>query len=110
MSGSVEGSLQEASVPLRHAVEILRQRPADDAAAKALVPELHELPSLMSTVTLLMSSFDLPRFAEVVRPSQGVRLVRVLQDADAELSAASDHLSQAASRLTAARQRLDTLT
>ena len=87
MSRSVEGALQEASLPLPHAVEILRHRPADHAAAKALVPELHELRSLMSTVTLLMSSFDLPRFAEVVRPSQGVRPVRVLQEADAELSA-----------------------
>jgi len=110
VSQSVEGSLQEASVPLRRAVEILRQRPVDDVAAKALVPEIHELRGLMSTVAILMSSYDLPQFADVIRPRQNVGLARALQKADAELSAASDHLNQAASRLTTARQRLATVT
>lgn len=110
MSESAEDSLQEASAALRRAVEVSRRRPADDVAAKALVAEFHELRTLMSTATLLMSSFGLPRFAGVIQSRTDANPGDVLDQADGELAAASDHLSQAAARLTAARQHLDSLT
>ena len=105
MPGSTEDSLQEASAALRAAVEVLRRRPADDVAAKSLVAEFHELRTLMSTVTLLTSSFGLPRFADVMHAERA----STLQEADSELSAASDHLSQAAAHLTTARKGLESL-
>ena len=114
MLGSAEDSLQEAGAALRRAVEVLRRRPVDDVAAKALVAEFHELRTVMSTATLLMQSFDLPRFAELVDPQElpadpDHGSAGVLEEADADLNAASDHLSRAAGCLTAARQKLDTL-
>lgn len=102
MSESAEDSLQEASAALRRAVEVLRRREVDDVAAKSLVAEFHELRSLMSTSALLMSSFGLSRYAD-----HGP--VDLLAEADADLSAASDHLNQAAASLTAARQKLGSL-
>jgi len=108
---TAEDSLQEAGAALRRAVEVLRRRPVDDLAAKALVGEFHELRTVMSTATLLMQSFGLPRFAELDRiqaePDQAS--VGLLEEADADLTAASDHLSRAAGCLTSARQKLDTL-
>ena len=112
MSESAEDSLQEAGAALRRAVEVLRRRPVDDLAAKALVAEFHELRTVMSTATLLMQSFDLPRFAQLVGtpPRQpDHEYVGVLDRADADLTAASDHLSRAAGCLTSARKKLDTL-
>lgn len=109
MAESAEDALQEASAALRRAVEVLRRRPADEVAAKALVAEFHELRTLMSTAGLLMSSFGLPRFAGVVQARAEVRPVEVLDLAETELTAASDHLGEAATRLTAARQNLDSL-
>ncbi len=95
---------------------MLRRRPVDDVAAKALVGEFHELRTLMSTATLLMLSFGLPRFAGLIHPTAqelsgepDLDPVRFPEAADAEPSAASDHLSQAAGRLTAARQKLGNL-
>ncbi|MEI8412316.1 MULTISPECIES: hypothetical protein [unclassified Kribbella] len=96
MSESAEDSLQEAGTALRRVVEILRRRPADDVAAKALVAEFHELRILMSTAALLVSSFGLARYDG-------------LDEADADLALASDDLSRAAGHLTAARQKLDVL-
>ena len=111
MSETAEDSLQEAGAALRHAVEVLRRRPVDDLAAKALVAEFHELRTVMSTATLLMQSFGLPRYAELdglqAGPAQGS--VGLLDEADADLTAASDHLSRAAGCLTSARQKLDKL-
>lgn len=108
---SAEDSLQEAGAALRRAVEVLRRRPVDDLAAKALVGEFHELRTVMSTATLLMQSFGLPRFAELdgiqAAPDRGS--TGLLEEADADLTAASDHLSRAAGCLTSARRKLDTL-
>jgi hypothetical protein len=50
-------------------VEVLRRRPVDDVAAKALVAEFHELRTLMSTMALLVTSFSLSRYARLIRPS-----------------------------------------
>ena len=104
MSDSVEDALQEAGAAVRHAVEILRRRPADDVAAKGLVGEFHELRTLMSTTALLMQSFGLSRFPAYSGKERGM-----LDEADAQLSTAFEHLNQAAGDLTAARQTLDTL-
>ena len=114
MSESVENALQDAGTALRHAVEVSRRRPADDVAAKALVAEFHELRTVMSTAALLMQSFALSRFAGLPRPlplhvGTAEGSVSVLEGADADLSAAFEHLNQAAAALTAARQKLDTL-
>jgi hypothetical protein len=113
VSESAEYALQEAGVALRHAVEVLRRRPVDDVAAKALVPEFHELRTVMSTAALLMESFGLPRFAGLLHPlpSQADKegSIGVLEGAEADLSSAFEHLNQAAAGLTAARQKLDTL-
>ena len=114
MLGTAEDSLQEAGAALRRAVEVLRRRPVDDLAAKALVGEFHELRTVMSTATPLMQSFGLPRFAELVDPlglpaDPGHGSAGVLEQADADLTAASDHLNRAAGCLTSARQKLDTL-
>lgn len=112
VSESAEESLQDASTALRRAVEVLRRRPVDDVAAKSLVGEFHELRTLMSTATVLMQSLGLSRYAGLIRP-QGLPAgidqgpTSVLEEADVDLSAASDHLRQAAGRLTAARQKLD---
>jgi hypothetical protein len=112
VSESAEYALQEAGVALRHAVEVLRRRPVDDVAAKALVPEFHELRTVMSTAALL-ESFGLPRFAGLLHPlpSQADKegSIGVLEGAEADLSSAFEHLNQAAAGLTAARQKLDTL-
>jgi hypothetical protein len=106
---SAEEPLQEAGAALRQAVEILRRRPADDAAAKSLVAEIHELRTVMSTAALLMKSFELPRYAGLLdqQPNRGLSVV--LEEADAELNAAFEHLNNAAASLTGARQKLDTL-
>ncbi|WP_329000822.1 hypothetical protein OHA18_41125 [Kribbella sp. NBC_00709] len=113
MSESAEDSLQEAGAALRRAVEVLRRRPVDDVAAKVLVAEFHELRTLMSTAALLMGSFDLSRFAGLIHPrpvrNEAGRDSSVLEEADADLTAALSHLNQAAEGLTAARQKLDTL-
>ena len=109
MTYSAEGPLQEAGERLRCAVEILRRRPADDVAAKCLVDELHELRTMMSATALLMESFELPRFAMLLHPRDRGSSTAVLSRADADLRAAFDHLNSAAANLTAARQRLDTL-
>jgi hypothetical protein len=114
VSESAEYALQEAGVALRHAVEVLRRRRVDDVAAKALVAEVHELRIVMSTAALLMQSFGLPRFSSLLHPppsdaQTAEGSVGVLEGADADLSAAFDHLNQAAAGLTAARQKLDTL-
>ncbi|MFI6677328.1 hypothetical protein [Kribbella sp. NPDC050470] len=93
---------------MRRAVDVLRHRPADEVAAKGLVAEFHELRALMSTMALLMTSFSLSRYARLIRP-QRPTTAGVLTEADADLIAASDHLDQAAGRLTAARQKLDSL-
>jgi len=114
MADSAEGSLQEAGASLRHAVEVLRRRPVDDVAAKALVAEFHELRTVMSTAALLMQAFGLSRFAGLLH-SRPLRAETdggsndLLDQADADLNAAFDHLNQAAGFLTAARQRLDLL-
>ncbi|MFI7063741.1 hypothetical protein ACIBL3_22335 [Kribbella sp. NPDC050124] len=108
MSESAEDSLQDASAALRRAVEVLRHRPVDDVAAKSLVAEFHELRTLMSTMALLMTSFSLSRYARLIRP-QRPTTAGVLTEADADLSAASDHLGHGADRLTAARRKLDSL-
>ncbi|TCC45370.1 hypothetical protein E0H73_44940 [Kribbella pittospori] len=104
MSNSAEDSLQEAGAALRHAVEILRRRPADDVAAKCLVAEVHELRSLMSTVALLMTSIELPRFVGWLDQQTNENAAAVLDEADADLTAAFDHLNSAAACLTGVRQ------
>ena len=109
MSEGVEYALQEAGAALRQAVEVLRRRPVDDVAAKDLVAEFHELRTVMSTAALLMQSFGLPRFAGLLHTEAEQGSAGVLEGADADLRAAFDHLNQAASSLTTARQKLDTL-
>ncbi|NIK61311.1 hypothetical protein [Kribbella shirazensis] len=66
MSDSVEQSLQEAGAALRQAVEVVRHRAVDDIAAKGLVAEFHELRTVMSAASLLMLSFRLSRFADLL--------------------------------------------
>ncbi|MFC6160251.1 hypothetical protein [Kribbella jiaozuonensis] len=86
---SAEGPLQEAGAALRQAVEVLRHRPSHDVAAKMLVAEFHELRSLMSSATLLMRSFGVSDFAEVMHAqAEGDRANR-LAEAEAGLKAAS---------------------
>ncbi|MFC6155162.1 hypothetical protein [Kribbella jiaozuonensis] len=107
MFGSAEESLQEAGAALRHAVDVLRRRPADDVAAKYLVAEFHELRTVMSTAAILMKAFELSRFAVLAHQQQSSGLAVMLDEADADLLAGSDHLNSAAVCLTSARQRLD---
>ncbi|WP_433158126.1 hypothetical protein [Kribbella sp. CA-247076] len=116
-SNEVTTALQAAYSGLLRAVELERRRPEDSLEAPAVVSDIHELRTIMTAASQLMLSFGLPRYGGMVKwgpagePDNPDNLSprQFLEAADADLTAAYQHLQRAAESLTSARRRLSAL-
>ena len=113
-NNEVTATLQGAYAGLLRAVELQRRRPDDAIDAVAVVSDLHELRTIMSAAAQLMRSFDLARYGELAKwgpggePDNPDNLTprQFVEAADADVTAAFEHLQRAAESLTAARRRM----
>ena len=116
-SDAVTTALQDAYSGLVRAVELERRRPDDGADLADVVSGVHELRTIMSAAAHMMNAFEVMRYADKAKWGPGgepdnpgdLTPRQFVEAADAELTAAYEHLRQASESLTSARRRLAVL-
>jgi hypothetical protein len=116
-TGDVTDALQQAYSGLLRAVELERRRRDGKLDAAAVVADLHELRTMMSAAAEMMRTFQLAGYQDSARwgpagqpdDMNDVTPAQVISDADDDLTAAYEHLQQAAQKLTSARRRIAVL-